>query len=559
LQVDTRIDETHTFAPQPRRVSQERRPPRRVDHPMAGHTVVRTLPHDVPDGAGGERSAGEHPDHSVGRDPAGRDPLDDVVDDMRPCVAVWGGHGRHDAEKTASHTAAMTVRDDLDRFIASERDRFTAELRELCAIPCEASDKGALDGAARWCRERLRAAGFADARELRADSAPALVVAETGAGKRTLIGVQHYDVQPAVPLELWKSPPYDPAIRDGAMYARGVDDNKGHLLLRIQAVEAHRAVYGELPIRVRFLIEGEEESGSPNLARLLALEPELTRGDGALKEGGAIDSQGRPLLSLGGKGILYCSFHVRTMSRDAHSGGATHYPNAAMRLAHAFASLMDPRGRVLIEGFYDDVRQPTAAEAEMLERMPFDAQATKDVVGIKRFAFGRGDDDAKRASVFEPTCNVCGLESGYNGPGSKTVIPCEAAGKIDFRLVPDQDPDQIAELLRAHLDRSGFDDVEFSAEEGEHPYRGPADAPLVRAVAAVAEEAFGKPVVLIPSSGGTSPMWVVCNARRMANVTLGMGHPGAGAHAPNEHILMENYWRAMRATARLYTGFASQE
>jgi len=364
-------------------------------------------------------------------------------------------------------------------------------------------------------------------------------------------------VQPAVPLGLWKSPPYEPALREGAMYARGVDDNKGHLLLRIQAIEAHRAVFGELPIRVRFLIEGEEESGSPNLAKLLALEPGLTDADGALKEGGALDSEGRPILSLGGKGILYCHFRVRTMSRDAHSGGATHYPNAAWRLAHAFASLMDEKGHVQIDGFYDDVRKPTEADRAMLERMPFDAKATREIVGVEAFAFGRDDEEAKRASVFEPTCNVCGIESGYNGPGSKTVIPAEATGKIDFRLVPDQDPEKIADLLRAHLDRRGFRDVEFSAEEGEHPYRGAADAPLVRAVAAVAEEAFGRPAVIVPSSGGTSPMWVVCNPKRMANVTLGMGHPGAGAHAPNEHILLENYWRALRATTRLYSEFAT--
>jgi acetylornithine deacetylase/succinyl-diaminopimelate desuccinylase-like protein len=447
--------------------------------------------------------------------------------------------------------------DALDRYIGAQRERFTEELRELCAIACEASDRAALDAAARWCRDRLRAGGFADARELRTDGAPALVVGETGSGKRTLVGVQHYDVQPAVPLDLWKSPPYEPALRDGAVYARGVDDNKGHLLLRIQAVEAHRAVFGELPIRVRFLIEGEEESGSPNLEKLLTLEPGLTDGDGALKEGGALDTAGRPILSLGGKGILYCHFRVRTMSRDAHSGGATHYPNAAWRLAHAFASLMDAKGRVLIDGFYDDVRRPTEGERAMLERMPFDARATREIVGIDAFAFARDDAEAKRASVFEPTCNVCGIESGYNGPGSKTVIPAEATGKIDFRLVPDQDPMRIAELLRAHLDRSGFADVEFSPEEGEHPYRGPADAPLVRAVAAVAEEAFGRPPVLVPSSGGTSPMWVVCHPRRLANVTLGMGHPGAGAHAPNEHIRLENYWRALRATTRLYTEFAA--
>src|SRR5439155_8685960 len=193
--------------------------------------------------------------------------------------------------------------DALDRFISGQHERFIEELRDICAIPCEASDRAALDAAARWCRDRLRAAGFGHARELRADGAPALVVAETGSGERTLVGVQHYDVQPAVPLDLWKTPPYQPALRDGAMYARGVDDNKGHLLLRIQAIEAHRAAFGELPIKVRFLIEGEEESGSPNLARLLSLEPGLTDADGALKEGGALDSEGRPILSLGGKGI----------------------------------------------------------------------------------------------------------------------------------------------------------------------------------------------------------------------------------------------------------------
>src|SRR5438552_12458555 len=369
--------------------------------------------------------------------------------------------------------------DALDRFIAARRERFTEELRELCAIPCEASDHTALDAAARWCRDRLAAAGFADARELRAGGAPALVVGETGSGKRVLVGVQHYDVQPGVPLDLWKSPPYEPALRDGAMYARGVDDNKGHLLLRIQAIEAHRAVFGELPIRVRFLIEGEEESGSPNLARLLAVEPGLTDGDGALKEGGALDSDGRPILSLGGKGILYCHFRVRTMSRDAHSGGATHYPNAAWRLAHALASLMDERGRVRIAGFYDDVRRPTDAERRMVAEAPFEPQAMKEILGIERFAFGRGDEDVRYAAVFEPTCNVCGIESGYNGPGSKTVIPCEATAKVDFRLVPDQDPMKIATLLRAHLDPAGFADRVFTAEEGEHPYRGPSDAPLV--------------------------------------------------------------------------------
>jgi acetylornithine deacetylase/succinyl-diaminopimelate desuccinylase-like protein len=445
----------------------------------------------------------------------------------------------------------------LDRYLEQHGDRFVSELRELCAIPSEATDQRALDSAARWCGERLVSAG-AESHELRVEGAPALVVGETGAGKRTLICVQHYDVQPAVPLDLWQSPPYDPAVRDGAVYARGVDDNKGHLLLRIQAVEAYRAIHGELPIRVRFLIEGEEESGSTNLAKMLALDATLTDGDGALKEGGAIDASGRPQLLLGGKGIFYVELRLRTMARDAHSGAATHLPSAAWRLVNALETLVDRGGRILIDGFYDDVRPPTEAERAHVASLPFEPDVVKGIYDIESFAWGRSDAEARLASVYEPTCNICGLVSGFIGEGTKTVIPSEAMVKIDFRLVPEQDPAKIGALLRAHLDRRGFSDVQLIAKEGTRPYRGRIDDPLVRAVQAVAEEEIGKPAVLIPSSGGTSPMWQVCGKRSLANVTLGMGHPGSGAHAPNENILLANYWKALRATVALFRRYAEQ-
>lgn len=450
------------------------------------------------------------------------------------------------------------MKDQLDTYIAEQATRWTAELRELCAIPSEATDADALRRAADWCEQRLRSAGC-DARQITLDGAPSLVVGETGSGARTLIGVQHYDVQPAVPLELWTTPPYDPAVRDGAMYARGVDDNKGHLLLRIQAVEAYRAVFGELPIRLRFLIEGEEESGSPNLGRLLATDDSLTNGDGALKEGGSVDSSGRPQLLLGGKGIFYAELRVRTLTRDAHSGGATFLPNAAWRLVDALSTLMDQRGRVLIEGFYDDVREPTAEERAHVQALPFDSDEVKRIYGLAGFAFGRDDADVRVASQFQPTCNICGIVSGFTGDGTKTVIPADASCKIDFRLVPDQDPGRIALLLRAHLDRHGFADIESVYKEGTRPYRGRWDDPLVRAAKSAAEEAFGREAHLVPTSGGTSPMWAVCHKRGLANVTLGMGHPGAAAHAPNENIVLANYWKAIRATTRLFSLYSTQE
>src|SRR5947207_11843547 len=321
--------------------------------------------------------------------------------------------------------------DDLARYLDEHRERFVAELRELCAIPCGRGPDAALEAAARSCADRLGAAQ-AETRTLRTGSEPALVVGEAGSGKRTLICVQHYDVQPAVPLELWQTPPFEPTIRGGAMFARGVNDNKGHLLLRIQAVEAYRATRGELPINVRFLIEGEEEDGSAHLAELLAQDPTLTDGDGALKEGGAIDAAGRPALLLGGKGIFYMELRVRSMSRDAHSGGATHLPNAAWRLVRALATLVDEKGRILVDGFYDDVRKPTEAEIAHVRGLPFEAASTKKIYAIDAFAWGRSDTEARVASVYEPTCNIAGIVSGFTGEGSKTVIPSEAMVKIDF-------------------------------------------------------------------------------------------------------------------------------
>jgi len=449
------------------------------------------------------------------------------------------------------------VADQLDRYLDEHRDRFVAELRELCAIPCETGEDAALEAAARWCSDRLGAAG-AETRTLRTGAEPALVVGETGSGKRTLICVQHYDAQPAVPLELWQTPPFDPKVRDGAMFARGVNDNKGHLLLRIQAVEAYRATRGELPIRVRFLIEGEEEDGSAHLAELLAQDPSLTDGDGALKEGGGIDAAGRPHLLLGGKGIYYVELRARTMNRDAHSGGATYLPNAAWRLIDALKTLVDKDGRILIDGFYDDVRAPTDAELASVRALPFEADDKRRIHDITEFAWHRDESAASMAAIFEPTCNICGIWSGFTGIGTKTVIPAEATAKVDFRLVADQDPARIGKVLRAHLDKHGFKDIKAVSKEGTRPYRGRLDDPVVRAAKAAAEAAFGTEGFIVPTSGGTSPMWQVCGKRKLANVTLGMGHPGSGAHAPNENILLDNYWRALRATVDLYGRYATQ-
>jgi acetylornithine deacetylase/succinyl-diaminopimelate desuccinylase-like protein len=448
----------------------------------------------------------------------------------------------------------------FDRFDALIAERFASwvdELRDLCSIPSDAADPASLRVAATWVRQRLEAAG-AGVRVLTDESAPPLVIGEMGDAPRILNAVQHYDVQPADPVELWTSPPYEPALRDGRLYARGAADNKGHLLLRIQALEAYGDAIGPLPCTVRFLVEGEEESGSPNLARLLDLGTDLRRAEGALQEGGGVDEHGRPMLICGVRGIAYVELSVRTLAFDAHSGGAQLFPNAAWRLIEALATLWSNEGRVLIDGFYDGVRPPTPAQLEHMRSLPFEEAEIKAIYGVPSFVAGRTGPDAHAAMIFEPTCNLAGLWSGWTGEGSKTITPAEAHAKLDMRLVPDQEPPVILQRLKEHLTARGFEDIEVHDLNGEHPYWTPIDAPLVDAAAAAAEEVYGQPALRLFSSAGTAPMHEICATHRVPMVALGCADHHSRAHAPDESISLERYRQAIRATGRFIRYWSEQ-
>jgi acetylornithine deacetylase/succinyl-diaminopimelate desuccinylase-like protein len=455
-------------------------------------------------------------------------------------------------------TSRSLAFDTFDGLVVERMPGWTAELQELCAIPSEASDAGALRSAAEWVGERLKRAG-ADVELVELEGAPPLVVGEIGDGPPVLNAVQHYDVQPAEPLDLWTTPPYRPDVREGRLYARGASDNKGQLLLRIQAVEAYRDAVGELPCRVRFLVEGEEESGSVNLGRLLDARSDLRRADAALQEGGSVNEHGAPVLICGVRGLVYVELSVRTLGVDAHSGGAQLYPNAAWRLSEALSTLWSNReGRVLIEGFYDSARRPTDAQlAHLRDNVPFEEVQLKEIYGTDTFVAGRTGLDAQAAQIFEPTCNIAGIWSGYTGPGSKTITPAEAHAKLDLRLVPDQDPWEIRRLLRAHLDARGFADVEIADLGHEHPFWTPIDAPIVDAAARASEEAFGQGAIRQFSSPGTAPMHEVCAADGVPMVAIGCGDHRARAHAPDESIDLARYEQAARAIGRLLAYWSS--
>jgi acetylornithine deacetylase/succinyl-diaminopimelate desuccinylase-like protein len=448
----------------------------------------------------------------------------------------------------------------MDRFSAhleANRDRYLDELYALLRQPSIAAQGVGIEETAALVARRLERLG-AEVRLLRRPGAAPLVFGSIGRGARTLLIYDHYDVQPPEPLELWDSPPFEPTLRQGKLYARGVADNKGNLMLRIQAVESWLAAEGELPLRINFLVEGEEEIGSVNLEAYCHEHADLLRADGCLWETGGRNALEQPTIMCGAKGICYVELVARGASHDLHSSNATFVPNPAWRLTWALATLKGPDERVLIPGFYDRVRPPSAAELRALERIPPEDDALLADFGLESFLGGVRGVERLRRHLFEPTCTICGLHSGYTGPGSKTVLPSEARAKLDFRMVPDQDPAEIVRLLRAHLDAHGFGDIQILEFGHERAARFDPETPVIAAMARAIRATYGQEPVVYPSMAGTGPVYPVCAAVGTPMTTgCGTGYQGTRIHAPNENIRLVDYWDAMRCMGAFIREFAA--
>jgi acetylornithine deacetylase/succinyl-diaminopimelate desuccinylase-like protein len=444
----------------------------------------------------------------------------------------------------------------FDAVIAARLDAWAQELIDYLAISSEGGDLPGLRAAADWTAERLRRLG-ADVQVLEVEGRPPLVVGEIGHGPRTVNAVQHYDVQPAVPLELWTTPPYEPAIRDGRIWGRGATDNKGEFLPRVWAVEAWLASMGPLPCRVRFLVEGEEETGSRTLDDLLDLRPGLRDADAALIEGGGIDMNGRAGIVGGGKGIVVIELHLRTMAHDAHSSLTVVLPNAGHRLIAALATFWDAEGRPAIPGLEAGKRPPT--EAQLAAIAASDLQDLEDIRAdwaIERFVGGIDGYDAMIALTFDTTLNLQGLWAGHTETTPKTVTPAEAHARLDIRIVPDQQPDEMVAVVRRHLDDHGFADIRIDQLEGEPAWWTPPDHPLIGAAAAASRDVTGLDPNVTVSMAGTVPMSQVCAPGRVPATSLGAGRTDCNAHAPDENIRIEDLATATRITGRFLDRFA---
>lgn len=443
----------------------------------------------------------------------------------------------------------------IDSFIEKNRDRYLDELKILCAQPSvSARDEGVRD-CSRIVEHLLRDHGY-EVQSIETPGHPVIVGKAKGKSERTLLCYNHYDVQPPEPLELWDSPPFEPEIRDGSFYARGAKDDKGEFITRLLAADAVRETNGgELPCNITFVVEGQEEVGSPHIANFVEENKELLACHGTIWEEGGIDKDARPVISLGRRGILGVELKARTLSKDAHSGNGSILPSAAWRLIRVLNSLKDTDEKIQIAGFYDAVEPPSDLDQKLFGEMPDYEQTLRETFGISEFL--RGSSGTKlNSDVFEPTCNIQGITTGYQGKGLKTVIPAEATVKIDFRLVPKQSPKDIFDKLRAHLDANGFSDVETTYLGGMWPDKSPADDPFVELTTRTGEEIYGKKTLLIPMSGGSSPVYAFANPLGgIPVVTCGLGYWDNRTHSPNEHMRLQDFVNGARHIARIMNGF----
>jgi acetylornithine deacetylase/succinyl-diaminopimelate desuccinylase-like protein len=447
--------------------------------------------------------------------------------------------------------------DKLDKILDDSLESSLDELASLVAIPSIAAQNQGLDECAQKVSEMLKQRGF-ECEIMVGGKAPIVVAERKGKSDKTIILYNHYDVQPPEPLELWESPPFEATRRGNKVFGRGISDDKGHFVSRLHAIDAILEADGELPCNVKFMLEGGEEIGSPDVPDFVKNNVDKLAADACIWEFGSVNHEEIPQQILGMRGICYVELQVETLSIDVHSGlGGSIFPNAAWRLIWALNTIKNEQEEILIEGHYDNVVAPTDRDRELVSALPYEGDDHRQRYGVKNFLRGvDGHPDLYIQEVFEPTATISGLTSGYQGQGTKTVQPAKASAKVDFRLVPNQTPEEILEKLRLHLDKHGFNDVRVEYLGGEAPGRTDPDDPFVETVVIASKDVYEKPQLIVPMLGGSGPNHAFLHYLDLPIATCGLGYPGSQVHAPNENIRVDLYLKASKHMARIFMDFA---
>jgi len=446
---------------------------------------------------------------------------------------------------------------DLMEYIDSNVEEFVEDLRILCQQPSVSAQNKGINECVEALRGIMEKAGI-NVKVVPVKNGNPVVFGELNVEdpKGCLGFYNHYDVQPPEPLELWETPPFGADVRDEKIFARGVSDNKGNIIARLEALRAVSEVLREPPISLKFLIEGEEEIGSPHLPSFVKDNMNLLKADRYLWEGDGVDEKERPVVTLGAKGILFVELRAKGARRDVHSSWAPLIPNPAWRLVWALSSIKGPDERITIPGWYDDVVPLTDEESRLLEESRFEEEAEKEEFGLKEFLGELTGVETRKALYFSPTCNICGFDAGYKGSGTKTVLPSRAMAKVDFRLVEAQKPNVLFGKLEKYLESKGFSDIEIINYGGYEPSKTSPSDPFASRVIETAEKVYGLKPVVWPTSAGTSPIYTIRNWMGIPVASGGgVGYPGSNIHAPNENIRLKDFVNSIKCMATLISSY----
>jgi len=443
-------------------------------------------------------------------------------------------------------------------FINVNRDRYLRELGDLLAIPSISAlpeHQTDVRRCAEWCGDEMRRVGLQNVKLIETPGNPVVYGDWLGAPEApTILFYGHYDVQPVDPLDLWESPPFTATIRDGEIFARGSADDKGQVFMHLKAIEAYLKQVGSLPVNIKLILEGEEEVGSGHLDDFVRGHRDDLKASLVVISDSPMFARGVPSICYGLRGLVYFQIDLRGSRTDLHSGsfgGAV--ANPAFVLAQMIAQMKDRAGRIKIPGFYDEVRPLEEVERQAWASLPFSEKAYRKDFGIPKLAGETGYSTLERTWA-RPTLEVNGLLSGFTGEGAKTVLPAVAMAKISMRLVPDQDPDKMANLFQAYVEKIAPKTVELKVTRmhGGRPWMTSFDHPFVKAAARAIEKGFGRAPIFTREGGSIPVVSTFQEELGLPSVLFGVGLPDENAHAPNEKLDVGNFHNGIIASAYLY-------
>jgi acetylornithine deacetylase/succinyl-diaminopimelate desuccinylase-like protein len=447
-----------------------------------------------------------------------------------------------------------------ENYVDKNFSRLVSDLQKLIQQPSISAKNLGLEECSKLLAQMMRKSGIkTEILRLKKGVPPAIYgeIKSKQNPKKTLLFYNHYDVQPEEPLELWDDKPFSGKIKGNKIFGRGSADDKGELITRIKAAEAFLRTTGDVPCNIKFFIEGEEEIGSVHIEDYLKKYQKKLSCDAVIWEFGYVDEKNRPIISLGMKGLLYVELSKTESIRDAHSSLAVLIENPAWRLVEALKILRDADGKILIKDWYKEVDEFTREDLKFISSEPFDENSFKKEYGIKKFVANKKGIAIKKALVGEPTCNIAGFTSGYEGPGAKTVLPSKALVKIDFRLIPKMDPKKQLLRLEKHLKENGFDDIAVTMIHGEAAARTSLSDPFVKTVKKAADDSFGTSIINV-SSAGTGPMFSFVKFLNSPCIAIGSTYVFSRIHSPNEYARIDLLRKTTKCMCKIIRNFASQ-